>query len=209
MPSTARRRPSELLLGALASIALLSLSTIPTACRSPHALPDGLLELGARTIVLPPVVNETTRPLDDVTFGGFVQRSMSGSRGVDFPALLEQSVLESLRSKGYEVVRPASGSDPSIRPASAGSPDDSTEDVSALRLEVTIEAWSGRVVSPLAYSMRYRLRYLEEATGEVLWEERRSVRDQAEPRSPAQTGFIGRSVKSSVRRALEPLPAVR
>jgi len=96
--SPSERSRAERLAGAL--VAAIASSIL--GCSSSAQVSEGYAALQPSAIAVHPVINETIHQLDQVTFGGILQRVTIGPEAVNVPEVLRGALEEALLIKGYD-----------------------------------------------------------------------------------------------------------
>ena len=65
-------------------------------------LHEEFASLSPERIAVPVPDNNTILPLDEVSFGGLLQRAIVGQRTFNVPVLLQREIREELERKGYQ-----------------------------------------------------------------------------------------------------------
>jgi hypothetical protein len=174
-------------------------------CASQLQLRPDFNQIRPRVIAVLPVQNETLYQLEQVSFGGLLQRAVIGAPSYDIPDLLRGSLEEALVLRGYQTAAHAeanSGSSLDFRhPLPPGTPKPPFDAV----LCTTIESWSSSTMASPSLSMRYRLEMYGAAGGDLLLSGKGecSYREDTRFRS---AGDIPAQIRGSAQRVMASLP---
>ena len=164
-----------------------------------------------------PVINETIHQLDQVTFGGILQRVTIGAEAVNVPEVLRGALEEALLIKGYDAppyAKPAGEPDGAvpIRAQDGGvaeakplSPAWASLPFEAV-LVAAIETWQASTTGTPSVDMRYRIILFRLPNLEVLYSNvfegsyREDVRNRSAEGVPTW-------IRRSARKVLADLPA--
>ena len=156
-------------------------------------------------VAVAPVANESIHQLDSVTFGGLLQRTLTGGTTYNVPEIMKEALMDALFSRGYDPVdfkhdlgRPEPDFRRPLDPAAERPPFDAY-------LVCTIEEWQSDKISSSSMHMRYRIEMFKVPTGEVLFSGRFSCgyRDEL---GEYRFEEVASRIRGSVKRALSALP---
>src|SRR2546426_4196230 len=174
-------------------------------CASPLELRPDFNSLRPRVIEVLPVQNETIHQLENVSFGGFLQRTVIGASSYNIPDLLRGSLEEALTLRGYP--RASDGglkSDPPLdfkHPLPQGTPKLQFNAV----LYTTIESWSANTMASGSFAMRYRLEMYSVPGGELLLSGKGDCSQREESRYRSAED-IPSQIRRSAQRVMATLP---
>lgn len=163
---TCGKRFADALLGGLLCVAL--------GWGGVGCLPDARIHpdygrLRPAVVAVPPVENETTHQLDEVSFGGPLQRTVIGVGSYNIPNLLRGALEEALVLHGYSVGtysedsrRPKLDFRRPLPPEAARQPFDAV-------LLSTIESWTSDKLSSSSMVFRFRVEMVRVPTAELLY----------------------------------------
>ena len=163
--------------GPLFLVASLTLGS----CASQYEISPRYAQLKPTSVVVLPVGNETVYELDQVRFGGLLQRLIKGPEVYDVPALLRGALVEALKRRGFD----AGTYDPSealdfTRPLPAGTPEFPFDAV----LVPTIHSWYSSGSGQWKIFMTGGVKLYHVPTGELLYSLRCNCSRTADSRRP-------------------------
>jgi hypothetical protein len=155
------------------------------------------------------VRNNTVYELENIRFGGILQRLAQGPQTCNVPAVLHDSFVAGLKKGGYTVVsyRPADANSASAdftKPLPEGSP---ALPFDAILLS-TINSWYSAGSGQWKASMGFEVKLYHVPTAELLYSaEGNYARTAAGLRGPSSHDLCGDFVRFCARRSLASLPA--
>jgi hypothetical protein len=181
---------------------------LPAGCTAGGIVHVDYLKLKPASIAVLSVENETVHPLDQMSFGGLLQRAVIGAQVENIPELLRGGLEEALVQKGYELGSPgaaaAGGGTDWRKPLPAGTQEPSFDAV----LTAAIESWHAEAGGATSFSMRYRIEMYRVPSAEPLFSGTFYCDHRDDIRARGADDVPG-AIRRSARRALASLPSAK
>ncbi|MBI4601544.1 MAG: hypothetical protein HY721_06245 [Planctomycetes bacterium] len=173
-------------------------------CGSPGSIHSSYAALKPASVAVLPVRNETVHQLEQVAFGGLLQRLVAGPETYDVPGLLRAGLEEGLERRGYRLERapaPEGARPDDSRPLPEGAPRPPSEAV----LLATIESWDAATAGAFSMRMTYRIDLRRVPAGDLLYSGTFVCEEREDARSRG-SGDVHGAIRRSALRALASLP---
>jgi len=199
-PDAAGRRPRGRALGRVLLLAAAA------GCATRGEVHERYDELGPSRIDVPEPENRTVVPLDEIGYGGLLQRVITGPRVYPVTDMLRQGLRDALLEKGYDVADGASARyaqvdfrEP-VGDASVTPPFDAV-------LYSTVEGWSERRAHPAGVALKLRVALHRVPSGERLYEAVHVAHMSEDRHGPDSQGrFLESGLRRAAAGALADLP---
>jgi hypothetical protein len=197
---------------ALTALLLVAAAALAGAgCGAPTFLHEDYARLAPSTVAVLPSLNRTIYQLDEVTFGGLLQRAMSTPRPINVPLVVQGAVQDALVARGYGTLLCEAGSREAAVDFTRPLVDAEPRRFDAACI-TTIEGWRSDRTSTSTLYMKYRVDLYRVPTAELLFTGHFSVTHGPEhdiDDSADSTLDVPRILRDAVMESLSALPRPR